>query len=116
MLRNAWNSAGCGAFGEWTPGSTVSYAYDKPATAEQLQKMGYDPSVPAAWYIVTCTPAGGPPRTGPAVPAVGYIVTCAPAGGPPRTASAIQPVGAAGPAAPPVNPLALRDEARAQIQ
>jgi hypothetical protein len=94
VLRNAWNSAGCGAFGEWTPGSTVSYAYDKPATAEQLQKMGYDPSVPAAWYIVTCAPAGGPPRT----------------------ASAIQPVGAAGPAAAPVNPLVLRDEARAQIQ
>jgi hypothetical protein len=93
-LRNAWNSAGCGAFGEWTPGSTVSYAYDKPATAEQLQKMGYDPSVPAAWYVVTCTPAGGAPRT----------------------ASAIQPVGAGGPAAPPVNPLVLRDEARAQIQ
>jgi hypothetical protein len=92
-LRNAWNSAGCGAFGPWTPGSTVSYAYDKPATPEQLQKMGYDPSVPAAWYIVTCAPAGGPAQT----------------------ASAILPVGAVGPAAPPVNPLVLRDEARAQI-
>jgi hypothetical protein len=94
VLRNAWNSAGCGAFGEWMPGSTVSYTYDKPATPEQLRAMAYDPSVPAAWYIVTCAPAGGAPRT----------------------ASAIQPVGTAGPAAPPVNPLVLRDEARAQIQ
>jgi hypothetical protein len=93
-LRNAWNSAGCGAFGEWAPGSTVSYAYDKPVAPEQLQKMAYDPSVPAAWYTVTCTPAGGPART----------------------ASAILPVSAAGPAAPPVNPLVLRDQARAQIQ
>ena len=102
--RAAWEDV-CGSRGAWQPGATTWLELDHVFTPEE-NEMYVTEGVPMALYYRHCVSGGV--ELGARMDSAGN--------GPGGPGYETLPVGAGGAAPPPVDPLALRDTARARIQ
>jgi hypothetical protein len=100
-LRAVWDASTCRAVaGDWLPGAYVSRVMLSKFTPEDLTALGLDPTVPMGIFRTECHLPDGSVQQAGTLPGGGEIL----------------PVGAGGAAIAPVNPVDVRDEARARIR